>query len=206
MATEAKNYFELKKLPFAEDALHPNISKETISFHYGKHHAGYVKKLNAALKDATDDQKKSLEDLIKTGSTAKIRNCAGQIYNHEWYWRCMGPSKENKPLSDKSKLYAEIKHTFGSFDKFREAFTAVAAGHFGSGWAWLVYNDKAKKLEIRGEHDAGCPAGAQVKLDPILTCDVWEHAYYVDYRNARGTYIEKWWDLVNWEEVQQHFV
>jgi len=205
MASDSKTYFELKKLPFSEDALEPNISKETISFHYGKHHAGYVKKLNAALKDATDDQKKSLEELIKTGSTPKIKNCAGQIYNHEWYWQCMRAPKGAK-IPEDSFLFKQITKDFGSFDKFKTQFTGVAAGHFGSGWAWLVFNTQSKKLEIIGEHDAGCPVESETQLTPILTCDVWEHAYYVDYRNNRGEYIAKWWECVNWEEVCKSFV
>jgi len=183
--------FTLPELPYAKDALAPHISAETLEYHHGKHHAKYVATLNT-LTEGTDDANKSLEELIKSTS-GKLFNQAAQVWNHTFYWNGMSPTGGGAPTG---AIADAINSTFGSFDAFKEQFNATAGGHFGSGWAWLV-KDAAGKLSIVGTHDAGNPMTDG--LTPILTCDVWEHAYYVDYRNARPSYLESWWKLVNWD-------
>lgn len=183
--------FSLPALPYAQDALAPHISAETLSYHYGKHHQGYVNKLNAAT-EGKPEADKSLEDLIKTAEGGLFNNAA-QIWNHTFYWNSMSPNGGGEPTG---AIADAIKRDFGDFASFKEKFSAAAGGHFGSGWAWLVKNGEGK-LEIVDTHDAGCPL--RDGLTPILTCDVWEHAYYVDYRNARPEYIKAWWNLINWE-------
>jgi len=182
--------FELPKLPFAMDALAPHISKETLEFHYGKHHQGYLTKLNDAVK-GTDDEKKSLEELILS-SKGGLFNNAAQVWNHTFYWNSLSPKGGGNPTGAIAKA---IDKSFGSFDKFKTEFSTAAAGQFGSGWAWLV--KKGDGVEIVTTSNAGCPLTDDQK--PVLTCDVWEHAYYIDYRNARPKYVEAWWNLVNWE-------
>ena len=184
--------FQLPELPFSNDALEPHISAETLSFHHGKHHAGYVNKLNAAVAADPSLAGKSLEDLI--GSTSGgVFNNAAQVWNHTFYWNSMNPSGGGAP---NGAIADAINSAFGSFDSFKDAFTKAAGGQFGSGWAWLVKNATGA-LEIVTTSNAGNPlTDGQT---PILTCDVWEHAYYVDYRNARPSYIAAWWNLVNWD-------
>ena len=184
---------ELPQLPFAMDALAPHISKETLEYHYGKHHQAYVNKLNAAL-PGSGFENDSLEDIICKASGG-IFNNAAQIFNHSFYWKCLSPDGGGEPTG---AIADAINGAFGSFDKFKEAFTNAAATHFGSGWAWLV-KDKDGNLDVVSTHDAGCPLtdGAT----PLLTCDVWEHAYYIDYRNARPKYIDAFWNLVNWDHA-----
>ncbi|MEZ4316648.1 MAG: superoxide dismutase [Myxococcota bacterium] len=184
--------FELPRLPYSNDALAPHISAETLSFHHGKHHAGYVAKLNAAVEADASLQGKSLEDLIRT-TKGGVFNNAAQIWNHTFYWNSLSPNGGGEPTG---AIKAAIDRDFGSFAAFKEAFTNAAGTHFGSGWAWLVKNG-AGKLEVVGTHDAGCPLTDG--HTPILTCDVWEHAYYIDYRNARPDYVKGWWELVNWD-------
>ncbi|MCB9869972.1 MAG: superoxide dismutase [Planctomycetes bacterium] len=184
---------ELPKLPYAMDALQPHISAETLQFHHGKHHAAYVTKLNAAL-PGSGFENASLEEIIKKASGGLFNNAA-QTWNHTFYWNCLKPNGGGEPSGT---LKAAIDSAFGSFASFQEKFTAEAANHFGSGWAWLVKNP-AGKLEICSTHDAGNPMTSG--HTPLLTCDVWEHAYYVDYRNARPDYIGAFWKLVNWEFV-----
>jgi superoxide dismutase, Fe-Mn family len=186
---------ELPALPYAMDALEPVISKETLEFHYGKHHQAYVTKLNDAIK-GTDLENVELEEIVKT-SEGGIFNNAAQVWNHTFYWNCMAPNAGGEPTG---KIAEAINESFGSFEAFKEQFSQAAATLFGSGWAWLVKN-KEGKLEITQEVNAGNPMTSGLK--PLLTCDVWEHAYYVDYRNARPTYIESFWKLVNWEFVNQ---
>ncbi|MEP1741400.1 MAG: Fe-Mn family superoxide dismutase [Kangiellaceae bacterium] len=186
---------ELPALPYAMDALEPVISKETLEFHYGKHHQAYVTKLNDAIK-GTDLENADLEEIVKT-SEGGIFNNAAQVWNHTFYWNCMAPNAGGEPTG---KIAEAINESFGSFEAFKEQFSQAAATLFGSGWAWLVKN-KEGKLEITQEVNAGNPMTSGLK--PLLTCDVWEHAYYVDYRNARPTYIESFWKLVNWEFVNQ---
>jgi len=182
---------ELPPLPYSKDALNPHISTETLEFHYGKHHAGYVKKLNAAIEN-TENDKKTLEEIIKT-SEGGIFNNAAQIWNHTFYWNSMNPQGGGEP---KGAIAEAINKSFGSFPEFKEKFTASASSLFGSGWAWLVKKPDGT-LGIEQSFNAGCPLTEGQK--PLLTCDVWEHAYYIDYRNARPDYIKAFWNLVNWD-------
>ena len=184
---------KLPPLPFAKDALEPVISAETIDYHYGKHHQAYVNNLNKLIA-GTEYEDMALEDIIKQ-SSGGIFNNAAQVFNHTFYWHCLAPDAGGKP---EGELADAIDQAFGSFEAFKEKFSATAATTFGSGWAWLV-KDSDGKLEIISTSNAGTPLTEDKK--PLLTCDVWEHAYYIDYRNARPSYIEKFWDLVNWDFV-----
>ena len=187
---------KLPELPYSTDALAPHISSETLSIHHGKHHAGYVGKLNAAI-EGTDDADKSLEDLIKS-SSGGIFNNAAQVWNHTFYWNCLSPSGGGAPSG---KIADAITAKWGSFDAFKEAFSNAAATNFGSGWTWLVKDD-AGNVEIVNTSNAGNPLTDG--KTPVLTIDVWEHAYYVDYRNARPDYIKAFWNLVNWDFANQN--
>jgi len=183
--------FELPKLPYAMDGLAPHISKETLEYHYGKHHQAYVTKLNT-LVEGTEFAGQPLEDIIMK-SDGGIYNNAAQIWNHTFYWHSMSPHGGGDP---EGALADAINAAFGSVAAFREQFSAACAGLFGSGWVWLVKND-AGALEIVSTPNAGNPM-----LDdniPLLTCDVWEHAYYIDTRNARPKYVENFWKVVNWD-------
>ncbi|MDD3852375.1 MAG: Fe-Mn family superoxide dismutase [Syntrophomonadaceae bacterium] len=184
---------KLPALPFAQDALEPIISKETLEYHYGKHHLAYVTNLNKLIV-GTEFENMSLEEIILKSSGA-IFNNAAQVFNHTFYWNCLAPKAGGEPSG---KLADEINQAFGSFAGFKEKFTQTAVGTFGSGWAWLV-KDRDGKLAIISTSNAGNPLTDG--KEPLLTCDVWEHAYYIDYRNARPTYVEKFWDLVNWDFV-----
>ncbi|NLW53444.1 MAG: superoxide dismutase [Clostridiaceae bacterium] len=188
---------KLPELPFAKDALEPIISQETIEYHYGKHHQAYVTNLNKLIA-GTEFEDMALEDIIKK-SSGGIFNNAAQVWNHTFYWNCLAPDAGGKPSGE---LAEAIDEAFGSFDEFKEKFSAVAAGTFGSGWAWLV-KDADGKLEIVSTSNAATPMTDGKTA--LLTCDVWEHAYYVDYRNARPQYIEKYWDLVNWDSVAEKY-
>lgn len=188
--------FKLPDLPFSMDALQPHISPETLEYHYGKHHNAYVTNLNK-LVEGTADAEKSLEDLIMSSSGGLFNNAA-QVWNHTFYWNCLSPSGGGKPSG---ALLEKIESEFGSFDKFKEDFTSAALTQFGSGWAWLVLN-KDGKLAIEKTPNAANPMTDGLK--PLLTCDVWEHAYYVDYRNARPKYVEAFWNLVNWDFVTKN--
>ncbi|TVQ89978.1 MAG: superoxide dismutase [Deltaproteobacteria bacterium] len=183
---------ELPELPYSNDALQPHISAETLSFHYGKHHAGYVKKLNAAIEADASLQGKSLEELV-TSTSGGVFNNAAQVWNHTFYWNSMSPSGGGAPTGP---IAAAINAKWGSFEAFKTAFSAAAGGQFGSGWAWVVKNS-AGELQITTSGNAETPLTEG--LTPILTCDVWEHAYYIDYRNDRGGYVQAWWNLVNWD-------
>ncbi|AEF98690.1 superoxide dismutase [Fe] [Methylomonas methanica] len=183
--------FELPALPYANDALAPHISAETIEYHYGKHHQTYVTNLNNMV-PGTEFEGLSLEEIVKK-SSGGIFNNAAQIWNHTFYWNCLSPNGGGAPTGG---LANAIERTFGSFDEFKEAFTKCAVTTFGSGWAWLVKNANGS-LELVSTSNAGCPLTAG--QTPILTCDVWEHAYYIDFRNARPKYLEAFWSLVNWE-------
>ncbi len=185
--------FELPPLPFEMDALEPYISKTTLEFHYGKHHQAYVNNLNK-LVPGTEFESASLEDIIKKASGG-IFNNAAQIWNHTFYWNCMKNKGGGEPSG---KLLEMINKDFGSFAAFKEKFTAAAATLFGSGWAWLSLTP-AGKLEITQEGNAGNPIRSGLK--PLLTCDVWEHAYYLDKQNRRPDYINDWWNLVDWSAV-----
>ena len=189
--------FELPYLPFDKKALEPHISEETINFHYGKHHAGYVNKLNKAV-DGTDLEQKSLEEIIKTSSGAVFNNAA-QVWNHSFYWNCLSGSSNEKDIS--VELSSAINGSFGSLEKFKEEFIKKASGLFGSGWTWLVRDDD--RLSIITASNAGNPI-VDEKV-PLLVCDVWEHAYYIDYRNARAKYLDAFWSLINWRFVSENF-
>ena len=185
---------ELPALPYEKNALEPHISAETLEYHYGKHHQKYVDTLNG-LVDGTDNANKSLEELMKTTS-GKLFNQAAQVWNHTFYWNCMGPGKGGAPTG---KIADAINKSFGDFENFKKEFNAAAAAQFGSGWAWLVRDGDG--VAITTTSDAGNPI-TEGKT-PVLTCDVWEHAYYIDYRNARPKYLENFWSLVNWDYVNQ---
>ncbi len=185
--------FDLPDLPFAANALEPIISAETIEYHYGKHHRAYVDNLNRMVA-GSEWESRSLEDLIRQADGA-IFNNAAQVWNHTFYWDALIPGGGGTPTGE---LAERIRAEFGSFDEFKTAFSAAAVGHFGSGWAWLVRRSGGE-LAITSTANADCPL--RMGANPLLTCDVWEHAYYIDYRNARPAYVEKYWSLVNWGVV-----
>jgi len=190
---------ELPALPYARDALAPRISEETIDYHYGKHHNAYVNNLNGMI-EGTEHANKSLEEIVKTSSGGMFNNAA-QIWNHTFYWNSLSPNGGGKPDGD---LAAAIDSAFGSFEEFQAKFTASAGGNFGSGWTWLVKNGSGT-LEIVNTSNADTPI-TDDSLTPLLTVDVWEHAYYVDYRNARPEYLKNFWELANWEFAANNFV
>lgn len=185
--------FTLPQLPYAMDALAPHISKETLEYHYGKHHQAYVNNLNKLI-PGTEFASMSLEEIIKK-ATGGIFNNAAQVWNHTFYWYCLSPNGGGEPTG---KLAEAIKKHFGSFNEFKEQFTQTAATTFGSGWAWLV-QDNNGALKIISTSNAGTPMTEG--LTALLTCDVWEHAYYIDYRNVRPDYINAFWSLVHWDFV-----
>jgi len=188
---------KLPELPYAMDALQPHISKETLEFHYGKHHTAYVTNLNN-LVPGTEFDNLSLEEIIKKAPVGGIFNNAAQVWNHSFYWNCLSPKGGGEP---KGKLLDLINESFGSFDKFKEQFTKSAVTNFGSGWTWLVQNGNGKlELINTSNADTALTSGKT----PLLTCDVWEHAYYVDYRNARPKYVDAFWNLVNWDFVEKN--
>ena len=188
---------KLPTLAYELNALEPHISKETLEFHYGKHHQTYVTNLNNLIK-GTEFADLSLEDIIKK-SSGGIFNNAAQVWNHSFYWNCLSPNGGGQASGS---LADAINSSFGSFDKFKEEFTKTAVTTFGSGWAWLVKNADGS-LALVSTSNAGTPmASGQTAL---LTCDVWEHAYYIDYRNARPKYLEAFWNLVNWDFVAKNF-
>lgn len=183
--------FTLPELPYAKNALVPHMSEETLNFHYGKHHNAYVTNLNNLI-PGTKFEKMSLEEIILS-SDGGVFNNAAQIWNHTFFWNSLAPNAGGNPNGKVENL---INESFGSFDSFKEAFTKSAAGNFGSGWTWLVQN-AAGKLEIVNTSNAQTPLTNQ--LNPLLTLDVWEHAYYIDYRNVRADFIKGFWSLVNWD-------
>jgi Fe-Mn family superoxide dismutase len=189
--------FELPELPFDKGALIPVISEETLEYHWGKHHAAYVNNLNKLI-DGTEFTNMDLETIIKKADGG-IFNNAAQTWNHTFFWNSLSSNGGGKPGGD---LLAAIERDFGSFDNFKSKFSTAAATLFGSGWAWLVKNDDGK-LEIMQASNAGTPLTTGKKA--ILTMDVWEHAYYIDYRNARPKFIEKYCDIVNWNNAEKLF-
>jgi len=194
---ESEMPIKLPDLPYAKNALAPHISEETLDFHYGKHHQTYVTNLNNLL-PGTEFEKLTLEEIVKKSSGA-IFNNAAQVWNHTFYWNSLTPDGERHP---KDALAEAIDAKYGSFAKFQEAFTKCAVTTFGSGWAWLVRNSEGD-LEIKSTSNAGCPL--TTGDIPLLTCDVWEHAYYIDYRNARPKYLEAFWLLANWKFAAENF-
>jgi len=184
--------FTLPDLPYSKDALAPHISAETLEFHYGKHHLTYVNNLNGLVDKDPSLSGKSLEDIIRHSSGGVFNNAA-QVYNHTFYWQSLKPGGGGEPTGAIAKA---IKESFGSFAELKTKLTAAAIGQFGSGWAWLV-KESSGGLSVVATGNASCPLTEGKK--PVLTCDVWEHAYYIDYRNARAKYVEAWWNLVNWD-------
>jgi Fe-Mn family superoxide dismutase len=188
--------FELPKLPYALNALAPHISEETLQYHYGKHHQAYVNKLNTLIEN-TEFQNASLEEIILK-SSGPIFNNAAQVWNHTFYWNCMSPNGGGEPTGE---LLDAINDSFGSFAEFKEKMSAASVNQFGSGWGWLAKN-KDGSLVVYGTSNAENPmVKDQVAL---LTCDVWEHAYYIDTRNDRPKYVENFWKVVNWDFVAKN--
>ena len=191
---------KLPDLPYEKNALEPHISAETLEYHHGKHHQAYVTNLNNLIK-GTEFEEKALEDIIKTAPAGGVFNNAAQVWNHTFYWNCMSPNGGGEPSG---ALAAAIDKAFGSYADFKEKFTASCVGNFGSGWTWLVKNDDGS-VEIMNTSNAGCPITEAGKT-PLLTCDVWEHAYYIDYRNLRPKYVETFLaNLVNWDFVAGNY-
>lgn len=184
--------FELPELPYAQDALEPHISAETLSFHYGKHHNTYVVKLNGLI-GGTDFENKSLEDIVKT-SDGGVFNNAAQIWNHTFYWHSLSPNGGGNPTG---AIADAINASFGSFEEFVTKFNDKAVNNFGSSWTWLVKKDDGS-LDIVNTSNAATPI-TEAGLTPLITVDLWEHAYYIDYRNVRPDYLKGFWQLVNWD-------
>ena len=185
----------LPPLPYAMDALQPHMSKETLEYHYGKHHQAYVTNLNNLIK-GTEFENMSLEEIIKKSSGGVFNNSA-QVWNHTFFWNCLTPGGS----APTGKVADAINAKWGSFDAFKEAFTKSAIGNFGSGWTWLVSKADGS-VDIVNTSNAATPLTTGDK--PLLTCDVWEHAYYIDYRNARPKFLENFWSLANWEFANQN--
>ncbi len=189
---------KLPDLPWNKDSLVPHISSETIEYHYGKHHKAYADNLNKLI-PSTEFADMQLKEIIKKASGG-IFNNAAQLWNHTFYWNCISPNGGGEPSGE---LASAITESFGSFAEFKERFTNAAVTLFGSGWAWLVKNVDGS-LAIEATSNAGTPVKDGKKA--ILTCDVWEHAYYIDYRNARAAYVEAFWKLVNWKFAEQNLM
>ncbi len=187
----------LPPLPYAIDALVPHISKETLEFHYGKHHQTYVTNLNNLIK-GTEFDAMGLEDIVRKSSGGMFNNAA-QIWNHTFYWNSLSPKGGGQPAG---ALAAAITAKWGSFDAFKDAFTKSAVGNFGSSWTWLVKKADGS-LDIVNTSNAATPVTGTDK--PLLTCDLWEHAYYIDYRNRRPDYMAAFWSLVNWDFAAKNF-
>lgn len=189
--------FKLPELPYGRDALAPHISEETLDYHYGKHHKTYVDTLNK-LTEGSEWDGKSLDEVVK-GASGKLFNQAAQHWNHDFYWKCMSPNGGGKPSGD---LARAIDTSFDDFDDFAEQFKQTAVATFGSGWAWLVKMDDGS-VDIVSKQNAGNPlTDGQT---PLLTCDVWEHAYYIDYRNARPKYVDAFFEIIDWNFVERNF-
>lgn len=193
-----KEPFKLMELPYGLGDLAPQISEETVQFHYLKHHAGYVKRLNElALKDP-DIAKKSLDELVQTAQ-GTIYNMAAQIWNHDFYWLGLSPESN---VEHAPKTMEIIDKTFGSLTELKKKINASASAHFGSGWVWLLYDKPTDSLQIVATKDAGNPVRTLLGR-PLLVLDVWEHAYYIDYRNDKARYTDAWFEKVNWKRVEQ---
>ncbi len=196
--------FELPKLSYSYDALEPYIDARTMEIHHTKHHGGYTNKLNDAIK-GTPIENKSIEDILKEISKHPIgvRNNGGGFYNHKLFWEIMSPDGGGEP---KGKVMDAIKKDFGSFDQFKEEFNKAAATRFGSGWAWLVNQNGKLVVTSTPNQDNPLMDISEVKGTPILGLDVWEHAYYLKYQNKRPEYIDAFWNVINWDEVEKRFV
>lgn len=189
--------FELPSLPYSKDALTPHMSAETFEFHHGKHHKAYVDNLNKLIQ-GTEFENMDLESIIKK-SSGPIFNNAAQVWNHTFFWNCMAPKAGGEPTGE---LADAINKEFGSFQAFKEKFSDVSVKQFGSGWGWLVLN-KNGKLECLSTANAQNPMTEG--HTPLLTCDVWEHAYYIDYRNRRPDFLSAFWNIVNWTFVAENY-
>jgi len=187
----------LPKLPFAEDALEPFISKETIQYHYGKHHTTYVNKLNELIKGKDLDEM-SLSEIIRSSDEGPVFNNAAQVFNHTFYWNSLSPSK----LAPRGKLLEKINMDFDSLDKLKEEFIQAGVTLFGSGWVWLVRGSNGQ-LTLEKTSNAQTPMSSN--MIPLFVCDVWEHAYYIDYRNLRPKYLAEFWDHINWDTACELF-
>lgn len=185
----------LPDLPYKLDALEPHLSAETLQYHYGKHHQKYVNTLNE-LADGTEYQTMELEEIIRQAD-GKIYNNAAQIWNHTFYWNSFSPDGLRQPTP---KIEKQLTDAFGSFDKFKEAFNTSCLGLFGSGWVWLVVG-KDGKLALETGKDADNPL--REGKTPLLTCDMWEHAYYIDYRNDKQSYLDAFWQIIDWNVIEQ---
>ena len=188
---------ELPDLPYAHNALEPHISAETLEYHHDKHHQAYVTNLNNMI-EGTEFADKSLEEIVTSAPAGGVFNNAAQVWNHTFYFNCMGPNAGGEPTG---KVADAIDAAFGSFADFKEKFSTSAVGNFGSGWTWLVQNSDGS-VEIANTTAAGCPLTDG--KTPVLTIDVWEHAYYVDKRNARPAYVADFWNLINWDFVNSN--
>ena len=195
--------FELPQLPYAHDALEPNIDKATMEIHHGKHHAAYTAKLNEAVA-GTEWENKSIEDILANIDTlgAAVRNNGGGFYNHNLFWEVMSPNGGGLPTGE---LAAAIDAAFGSFDEFKAAFAAAGATRFGSGWAWLCVKDGKLEVCSTPNQDNPLMPGVGCSGSPILGLDVWEHAYYLNYQNRRPDYINAFFNVINWEKVAEKF-
>jgi Fe-Mn family superoxide dismutase len=189
---------ELPPLPYPIDALQPHMSKETLEFHHGKHHKAYVDNLNNLI-PGTEFENLPLEEIVRK-SSGPIFNNSAQVWNHSFFWKCLKPKGGGAPSGE---LATAINSAFGDFEKFKAKFTEAAMGRFGSGWAWLCA-DKNGGVAISSTANADTPL--KTGETPLLTCDVWEHAYYIDYRNARKSFVDAFWNLVNWEFVESNFM
>lgn len=200
------NEFKLMPLPYSYDALEPYIDKETMIIHHTKHHQTYVDNLNKLLAKNPELSSKSLEELLTNLDTLPksdkqgIINNAGGVYNHNFFWTIMAPNQDGKPVGE---LATAIDNTFGSFDNFKAKFKESATSRFGSGWAWLV-SDKDGKLSIISTANQDAPIS--LGLTPIIGIDVWEHAYYLKYKNKRADYIDNWWNVVNWNQANKNYI
>lgn len=188
---------QLPELPYAKNALDPYISEETLEYHYGKHHAAYVTNLNKLI-TGTEFEDKELEDIIRSAPAGGLFNNAAQVWNHTFYWNSLSPNGGGNPSG---AIADAINESFGSFDEFKEKFSNAAKTNFGSGWTWLIKQDNGQ-LDVFNTDDAD--TAIKHNKQPLLTIDVWEHAYYIDYRNARPKYVEAYWNLVNWEFASQN--
>lgn len=192
--------FTLEPMPYEQDALEPHISARTISYHYNKHHQGYLTKLDAALPKGDERREQSLEEIIKS-SEGGVFNCAAQVWNHTFYWQSLDPTGKT---SASKELATQIDADFGNVDELKSQLRSITGGQFGSGWGWLVWNDADSKLQVISTTDAENPMTEG--LVPLLTLDVWEHAYYLDYQNDRGAYLGNLVDqLLNWEFASRNF-
>jgi Fe-Mn family superoxide dismutase len=194
--------FTLPKLKYEYNALEPHIDAKTMEIHHTKHHATYIAKLNEAI-SGTEFEGKTLEEILASESLPPaVRNNAGGHWNHSFFWEILSPSEDSAPTG---KLATEIDKEFGSFEKFKEEFEKAALGRFGSGWAWLVKTPEGLKIYSTPNQDNPLMATSEIKGEPVLGLDVWEHAYYLNYQNRRADYIKAFWNIVDWGEVSRRF-